>query len=154
MAPPAADGALRHWIDRLKDPIASRRLEAVLVLGSLGTGAEGAVFDLCDALKDADPHVSKLSGDAVVQVTQDAGLVFRRTGNAVGEVGRLHGHRYWVQSVALSPDGRFALSASGQPAGVSPGEADNTIRLWDLETGREVRCLAGHDGWVTSVACS
>ena len=34
----------------------------------------------------------------------------------------LKGHNDWVYSVAISPDGKYALSGSG----------DNTVRYWDL----------------------
>jgi WD40 repeat protein len=46
----------------------------------------------------------------------------------------LQGHSLFVTSVALSPDGRRAVSASW----------DNKLNLWDLETGRELRTLKGH----------
>jgi serine/threonine protein kinase len=55
---------------------------------------------------------------------------------------RFKGHTDRVLSVAVSPDGRFALS----------GSADRTVRLWDLETGTERRRLEGHTDSVTSVA--
>jgi WD40 repeat protein len=54
----------------------------------------------------------------------------------------LAGHTGSVSSVALSRDGRTALS----------GSIDKTIKLWDLRTGIEIRTLRGHTGWVTSVA--
>jgi len=41
----------------------------------------------------------------------------------------LQGHTSWVESLAVTPDGRRALS----------GSWDKTLRLWDLETGQ---CLA------------
>jgi WD40 repeat protein len=49
-----------------------------------------------------------------------------------------------VTSVAVSPDGRHAFSASD----------DGTVAVWDLDTGEFVRTLAGHQGAVTSVAVS
>jgi WD40 repeat protein/GTPase SAR1 family protein len=53
-------------------------------------------------------------------------------------------HRVAVLSVALSGDGRHALS----------GSLDNTMRMWDVETGRCERVLAGHTDSVWSVALS
>jgi len=52
------------------------------------------------------------------------------------------GHTDWVRAVALTPDGRFAIS----------GSWDGTLRVWDLESGQSVRTLAGHVHWVTGVA--
>jgi WD40 repeat protein len=51
---------------------------------------------------------------------------------------------HWVESVAFSPDGRLLAS----------GSWDNTIKLWDVATGREVRTLTGHTDTVNSVAFS
>ncbi len=54
----------------------------------------------------------------------------------------------WAYSVAISPDGQTLAS----------GTRDNTIKLWQLSTGRELRTLKGHSGWwsvgVFSVAIS
>src|SRR5205085_11336499 len=49
----------------------------------------------------------------------------------------LAGHTEEVRTVATSPDGRLALSGSG----------DKTLRLWELATGKELRRLEGHAGW-------
>ncbi len=54
------------------------------------------------------------------------------------------GHTGGVNSVALSGDGKQALS----------GAADNTLRLWDLETGQCLQTLEGHTASVWSVALS
>ena len=54
------------------------------------------------------------------------------------------GHSDAVSSVAISPDGRIALS----------GSRDKTIKLWDVATGREMKTFAGHSGDVNSVAFS
>ena len=56
----------------------------------------------------------------------------------------LRGHNHFVQDVALSSDGQFALSASW----------DKTMRLWDLNTGSTTKHFVGHTGDVLSVCFS
>ena len=57
----------------------------------------------------------------------------------------LAGHHLWIESVAFSPDGKFALT----------GSSDHTARLWNLVkspiTSQE---LIGHTDRIRSVACS
>lgn len=70
---------------------------------------------------------------------------------------KLRGHTGAVRSVAISPDGRFALSGSGgQHADSGPAipSADDTVRLWDLRTGDELVRFSGHLKSVLSVAFS
>jgi len=57
---------------------------------------------------------------------------------------RLTGHSHFVQDVAISSDGQFALS----------GSWDGTLRLWDLNTGLTTRRFVGHTKDVLSVAFS
>jgi serine/threonine protein kinase len=49
------------------------------------------------------------------------------------------------RGVALSPDGRLALTGS---------LSDGMVRLWELETGRELRRFKGHMSWVLGLAFS
>jgi WD40 repeat protein len=44
--------------------------------------------------------------------------------------------------VAIAPDGKTAISASW----------DYTLKIWDTETGRELKTLTGHSWGVTAVA--
>src|SRR5262249_35000389 len=57
---------------------------------------------------------------------------------------RITKHTDTISSVAFSPDGRYALTAS----------RDSTIRLWSLTDGQEVRRLEGYAPSVESVALS
>jgi len=56
----------------------------------------------------------------------------------------LQGHTGGVGTVAISQDGRRAIS----------GSEDRTLKLWDLEKGQEIRTLRGHADWVWAVAIS
>jgi serine/threonine protein kinase/WD40 repeat protein len=54
---------------------------------------------------------------------------------------RFRGHKTPVKAIAITQDGRLALSAAGKAA-----------RLWDVRTGREVRPQLGHPSDVLDVA--
>lgn len=64
-----------------------------------------------------------------------------------GQNGRqLHCYDDWTyRYVALSPDCRRA---------VTPSHYDGKLRLWNLETGKELGRLSGHTSWVLSLAFS
>ncbi|MFL5242110.1 MAG: sigma-70 family RNA polymerase sigma factor [Gemmataceae bacterium] len=55
----------------------------------------------------------------------------------------------WVYCVAISPDGK-TLATGDHTA----GWALNTIRLWDVETGKELRKIQGHKGGILTLAFS
>ena len=54
------------------------------------------------------------------------------------------GHTGLVYGCAFSPDGTKLVSASG----------DNTLKLWDVETGAEIRIFSGHSSGVNECAFS
>jgi WD40 repeat protein len=54
----------------------------------------------------------------------------------------LEGHTKHVWAVAVTPDGRHAVSASG----------DKALRVWELESGQTLRTLEGHSDEVSGVA--
>ncbi|HEY4001712.1 MAG TPA: serine/threonine-protein kinase, partial [Candidatus Xenobia bacterium] len=63
-------------------------------------------------------------------------------GDGAEESGSAHdllaGHTSWVRSLAFSPDGLLLAS----------GSDDKTVRIWNVASMREVRCIKGHTGWV------
>ena len=54
----------------------------------------------------------------------------------------LTGHSGSVQAVAVTADGTRVMS----------GSDDNTVKVWNLETGKEQFTLSGHSDWVQAVA--
>jgi WD40 repeat protein len=50
------------------------------------------------------------------------------------EVRRFAGHRDGITCLAISPDGRRAVS----------GSTDGTVRIWDIDAGAEIRCIDAH----------
>ncbi|MBW4648811.1 MAG: hypothetical protein KME06_08925 [Kastovskya adunca ATA6-11-RM4] len=57
------------------------------------------------------------------------------------ELHTLRGHRSGVTAVAVTPDGKQAVSAS----------RDRTLKVWDIQKGSELHDLRGHQDWVTSI---
>ncbi len=53
-------------------------------------------------------------------------------------------HRGVIYHVTISPDGKTLATAG----------LDGTIRLWDVDTGKFIKCLLGHNSWVFRLAWS
>ncbi len=114
---------------------------AALAAGLLVGGAVWLMLHLAFALRDRAVREMMDAGAA-----RERGLVRPPAPPPIpaGPVRELVGHTGWVISVALSPDGRQALS----------GSHDGTMRLWDVESGHEKRRFKDFGGWVEAVAFS
>ncbi|MGD8625069.1 MAG: WD40 repeat domain-containing protein, partial [Anaerolineae bacterium] len=66
-----------------------------------------------------------------------------------GQDGLRHGAA--VTALAISPDGQWAISGAGSDARYEPVAADNSLILWDYQTGEALRRLEGHEATVSDV---
>ena len=67
-----------------------------------------------------------------------------RTVERYTQIGILNGHKFPVTGIAFSPDGEALISAG-----------DNTIKLWNLISGKLIKTLRGHaDHWSESAVTS
>jgi len=84
----------------------------------------------------------------ILSASRDKSIIMWTLTREEGQYGfarrRLCGHSHYVQDVAISSDGQFALS----------GSWDGTLRLWDLNTGSSTCRFVGHTKDVLSVAFS
>ena len=71
-------------------------------------------------------------------------LALLNTVHNVAAPNTLGGHAKKVLGVSFSPDGKMLASASD----------DNTVKLWDPSTGKEIKTLSGHTDWVRGVSFS
>ncbi len=66
----------------------------------------------------------------------------------------MHGHTGSINAVAITPDGQRAVSAAGSRINFNRAERpdDYTLRVWDLNSGSQLRVLQGHTTPINSVA--
>jgi WD40 repeat protein/ankyrin repeat protein len=97
--------------------------------------------------RQADVNIRNREGESPLALARRRGM--KEISNMLSEKGAIHqlpvagkpelvlpvGHSAKITTVALSPDGKYLLSAS----------EDNTIKLWEISSGREVRTYSiGH----------
>lgn len=149
---PFAEGAIAALSTVLEDRCDLAQRWAAYALKQAGPAA-GSALPALRRLRDSTTDI-KTRAVAAVAVRQldptavQATPLRRSADQPPGLIAELTGHRTWAQCVAISPDGRLALSGSGQGG----TEADNAVRVWDLDTGKERLCLSGHGDRVTCLA--
>jgi len=131
----------------LKAVRANPEINALIVRGisDLIDGKSNA--DAAGSQEKAAQHASAfafeiLADELLLQVNQE--LKTPESNFSWKGVQTLKGHSELVRSVAISPSGQILASSSN----------DQTIKLWNLPTGKLLYTLAGHSSMVTSVAFS
>jgi WD40 repeat protein len=123
--------------------IAAERLvfspDGGLLAASSGSGVRVWRWPALDEIgPQADAHCSSVArlacaADGTVVTASDDGTIRRWDPQAGQQKWQRH-HDMWVRAIAVSPDGTHLASSS----------LDDTVRLWDTSTGREIYRLAGH----------
>jgi tRNA A-37 threonylcarbamoyl transferase component Bud32 len=136
---PFPGGTLIQKLDR-------QRYTTPPAVDQLREGVPSAVVNVVRKLMAKKPSARYQTPAEVVEALEQ----LARTGDIAAasrpaprrEVRHLSGHRETVLAVALAPKGRRALS----------GGKDRTIRLWDVEAGRELRAFPEQTQEVRAVA--
>jgi RNA polymerase sigma factor (sigma-70 family) len=118
-------------------------LAATLVIGLLSSGVGVGTYQvLAQDRGDSSNGVALSAQPEATRAADNAplGEPVRR----IELVQTLRGHTDEVHSVAFSPDGRRLTSAG----------ADGTVRVWDAETGKEIRALHSDKQAIWSLAVS
>lgn len=86
--------------------------------------------------------VNPMDGRQILSGFEDGTLQLWDAANGAEQLS-MEGHTDMIWGgVEFGPGGRTALSGAGNVFAGSPD--DNTLRLWDTETGQEIHCLQGH----------
>jgi WD40 repeat protein len=83
-------------------------------------------------------RIEQLRGKKIALPSPAPKFFWQNTATLIGHSGLFAS----VTAVAISPDQRYLASAS----------EDRTVRLWDLDAGKEIRVLQGHSQFVQTVA--
>ncbi len=113
---------------------------------SLSLLNNGQIFDaLISAITVGNSLKKEEKNDpAVIEPYSIVTKVLQKSIFDVTEHNRLVKHSDYVRSVSFSPDGNTLAS----------GSKDNTIKLWDVRTGKELLTFSGHNNQVWSVSFS
>jgi serine/threonine protein kinase len=105
---------------------------------------EAQTLDSAALTKVAATDILRAASRPAENVTTNSEITRELKQDRIGELCRFAEHQRAVRSVAVSPNGGYAISA---------GE-DGVVWLWDVETGQSVHPFRGHRGEAHCVAFS
>ena len=122
-------------------------MSAQISLRGCLVGLNGWITSIAPSPADADTVITSSRDETCMIWKIQAGEPIEDPSKVLSlgtPVRSLHGHSHIVQDVCLTYDGQYALSASW----------DNTLRLWNLTTGKSEKTFIGHSKDVLSVCFS
>lgn len=129
--------------------------ESLRFEGNLSGGDDSALLPLTNPILNPSsinsPFPAPLDPSSTAKLTRTLNKINRNLRSFQGEQLKFSKkNSSWIQSIAVSPDGKYVLTGNG---GVSD-DLDNAAQLWSVETGKELKQLSGNSERVTSVAFS
>jgi hypothetical protein len=125
--------------DALPEPLKAlvRRNAVGLTQEGFKADVQGLIASIQDALAEVEEARRRAATEAAPTASGPRSTTpTSRIRVETGSIRTFGGHTEWVFSVAFSPDGRTALSGSG----------DKTLKLWDVATGNEIITFKGRTG--------
>ncbi|CAD8161713.1 unnamed protein product [Paramecium pentaurelia] len=126
-----------HLLVQMKVDLSMKNLENIKIQN---TSLVGANFVRCN-FSGSQFHNVNISG---IKINGALLLNCQWKNLKIKELNIFHGHTSYVNSVCFSPDGNTLAS----------GSVDQSIRLWDVQTGQQKAKLDGHNQSVNSVCFS
>ena len=122
----------------------------------------GDIKRFLDHIQDTDNVVFSPDGKYVLSGGENLNLWDTASGKKLRTFRNDNKDNARIVSIVISPDGKHVITGSrynGQvqmPDGTytNAKSTDNTIRIWDIVTGRQIKAFNEGKGWVNAIAIS